>query len=363
MKKLIRLELLFGMALAGSIAHANCDTDLVAYSAAVSANNAVVAGQFISETPECFGASPQAAQVQINGTSFQQVGSISRALGLRFASDNPGPWADAGLKGMAAGNAGKKWNVWGDLGNNDTRQRYINGFGTTTLSDANVSNAVLGADIPWSPSTVVGLSLAIDRGDMDGRDPGLTYFNQSSTSGYALAPYVGIQLSKAFFLDASMGLGRGKFRTNNNTDGKASRWFAAANLGYESWMGKYQLTGKASYLHAFEDYANTRANGVGVNGTAAKSTLGQIRLAAQVAYWADGIMPFASLGYMSDVERKTTLFGTFANPIGRDAWVWSLGVNFISLSSGLTGSIVFRQEEGRTSQDVRMLSANIGLRF
>ena len=116
-------------------------------------------------------------------------------------------------------------------------------------------------------------------------------------------------------------------------------------------------------MHAVEDYGIARANGVGVNGTAAKSTLGQIRLGAQVAYWANGVMPFASLGYTNDVYRKSTQFGTFANPIGRDAWVWSLGVNFISLSSGLTGSIVYRQEEGRNSQELKTLSANIGLRF
>lgn len=361
--RLIRSNLLLAVALSGGSAFANCDATLIAYSAAVGANNALLAGEYLSETPECFGATAQAAQVQINGTSFQQASSISRALGLRFASDNPGPWADAGLKGMAAGNAGKKWNVWGDLGHINTSQSYVNGFATTTLSDANVTNSVIGADFPWSPGTVVGLSLAIDRGDMDGRDPGLTYFNKSNTSGYAIAPYVGIQLSKSIFFDASMGLGRSKFNTNNNTDGKANRWFAAANLSYESWTGNYQLTGKASYLHAVEDYGTARANGVGVNGTAAKSTLGQIRLGAQVAYWANGVMPFASLGYSNDVHRKSTLFGTFANPIGRDAWIWSLGVNFISLSSGLTGSIAYRQEEGRNNQNVKTLSANIGLRF
>lgn len=361
--RLIRSKLLLALAFASGAAHATCDSTLAAYAAAVGANDALVAGQLVSETPECFGASPQGAQVQINGTSFQQAGAISRALGLRFASDNPGPWADASLKGMAAGNAGKKWNVWGDLGNNDTRQRYVNAFSTITLIDSKVLNTVIGADFPWSPSTVVGVSLGLDRGDTDGRDPGLTYFNSVSTRGYSIAPYVGIQLSKALFLDASMGLGRGKFTTNQGTDGKSTRWYAAANLGYERWTGNYQLTGKASYLHGIEDYGTIRSLGVGVNGSAAKSTLGQLRLSAQVAYWANGIMPFASLGYMSDVERKSTQFGTFANPIGRDAWTWSLGVNFISLSSGLTGSIAYRQEESRGNQENRSLTANIGLRF
>ncbi len=44
-----------------------------------------------------------AAQVQINGTSFQQAAAISRSLRLRFESDNPGPRADTGIKGLTPG--------------------------------------------------------------------------------------------------------------------------------------------------------------------------------------------------------------------------------------------------------------------
>jgi hypothetical protein len=74
-------------------------------------------------------------------------------------------------------------------------------------------------------------------------------------------------------------------------------------------------------------------------------------------------MPYASLGYVNDVERKTTQFGAPSNPIGRDGWLWALGVNFISLSSGLTGGIAYKQEDGRSNQKVNSLMANIGIRF
>jgi Autotransporter beta-domain len=361
-----RAGLLAGFCLAGGVtgvAHATCDSTLASYQSAVSTNNFVLAEQLISETPACFGGGHVTAQVQINGTSFQQAAAISRALRLRFESDNPGPRADVGIKGMAAGNAGKKWNLWGSLENNDTRQSYFNAISTTTRNDSNVLNSVLGVDYSLSPSMVVGVSLAIDRGDTDGSDSTLAYLNKIDSRGYAIAPYIGIQISKVLSFDASAGFGRGKFSTNFATDGKSDRWFGAANLNYERWMGNIQFTGKAGYLRAVEDYENLRSAGAPVLGTAAKNTLGQVRLNAQAGYWMNGFMPYASLGYVNDVERKTTQFGAPASPIGKDGWVWSLGVNFISLSNGVTGGIAYKQEEGRGNQQNKSLMANLGIRF
>ena len=358
-----KIGLFAGLAVANGVAFATCDSTLISYQSAVSTNNFVFAGQLISETPECFGGSPTVAQVQINGTSFQQMSAISRAMNLRFASDNPGPRAALDIKGMAAGNAGKKWNVWGSVENNDTRQSYRNLIATTTRNDSDVLNTVVGIDYSLSPSMVLGVSLAIDRGNMSGSDSTLTYFNQLDSDGYSVAPYFGMQLSKTLSLDASLGMGRGKFDTIHRTEGKSDRWFGAANLNYEHWMGNVQFTGKASYLRGVEDYENLRSRGAPVIGTAAKNTLGQLRLIGQLGYWANGFMPYASLGWVSDIERKTTQFGAGANPIGKDAWVWSLGVNFISLSNGVTGGIAYRQEEGRSNQQNKSLMANLGIRF
>jgi hypothetical protein len=160
-----------------------------------------------------------------------------------------------------------------------------------------------------------------------------------------------------------MGIGRGKFDTIHRTDGKSDRWFGAANLNYEQWMGNLQFSGKASYLRGVEDYENLRSLGAPVIGTAAKNTLGQLRFTGQLGYWMDGFMPYVSLGYSNDVERKTTQFGGGSNPIGRDAWIWSLGVNFISLSNGITAGIAYKQEESRSNQQNKSLMANVGIRF
>jgi len=360
-----RAALLVGMGLASGVASATpCSSAISSYESAVSSNAYSSAAQILSNHPECFGGSATTSQVQINGTSFQQVSSISRALGLRFASDNPGPRADTGIKGMAAGNAGKKWNVWGSLENNDTRQSYVAANTFTTRNDSDVLNSVFGVDYSLSPTMVFGVSMAFDKGDVSGRNsaPGTT-LNNIDTDGYAIAPYIGIQLSKSLFFDASIGFGKGEFSSNTGTAGDSDRWFGAANLGYERWMGNLQFTGKASYLRAVEDHDNTRVAGVAAIGTGGKNTLGQVRLTGQLGYWLNGAMPYASLGYVSDVERKSTQFGAGANPIGKDGWVWSLGVNFISLSSGITGGIAYKQEESRSNQQNKSLMANIAFRF
>ncbi len=77
-----KFSLFAGLCLVGGVANATCDSTLSFYQTAVSSNNFVLAGQLISETPECFGGSQVAAQVQINGTSFQQAAEHHVALAV-----------------------------------------------------------------------------------------------------------------------------------------------------------------------------------------------------------------------------------------------------------------------------------------
>ena len=356
-----------GLAAVSGIASATpCDSALSSYESAVSSSDTVTAGLLLSSHPECFGASAITARTQINATSFAQAAAISRAVGLRFASDAPGPRADAGIRGMAAGGAGKKWNGWGNVANNDTRQSYraLNTF--TSNQDSDIWNTVVGADYTLSPTMVLGLSAAYDKGDGSGfnTNPGNTP-NNIDSHGYSIAPYLGMQLSKALVFDASFGIGRGKITSSTLTEAESDRWFAAANLGYERWMGNLQFTGKASLLHGVEKYDDAKDTQLGTLfiGTAARNTIDQLRLNVQAGYWINGFMPYAGLGYTNDVRRKTTQFGAPSNPIGRDAWVWTIGVDFFSLASGMTGGVAYRQEENRDNQKNNSLTANLSIRF
>lgn len=354
----------------GSAALANCDSIVQSdYASAVSTGNAVYAAEILTSSPECFGGGATTARVQISGTMFQQASAISSAIAGRQLIDGPAsPVAAAGLRGAAAGAKAGQWNVWGNLSENDSRQRYAANTGYSgpgfAKNHMDVVNTVFGADYAFTQTLVAGVSLGLDRGDgRGGHTNGAFAVNQIDSKGYVIAPYLGWQISRTLSLDASIGLGRGGVDTFTTNSTDSSRWYGAANLNYNRWVGDWQFSGRASFLHGVEDYGNIKVNGLSVAGTDAKNTLDQVRLAVQAGYWMNGVMPYAALAYVNDVRRKTTQFGAPSNPIGRDAWEWRLGVNFYSSKHGVTGGLAYSQEEGRNHQNSHALTANIGVRF
>ncbi|MBZ0126717.1 MAG: autotransporter outer membrane beta-barrel domain-containing protein [Rhodocyclaceae bacterium] len=350
---------------AATVSATPCDSVLSSYEWYVSYGYTSNAEEIVSNHPECFGGSQASSRTQINATSFVQVNAISNALAMRQPAGGPAPRAEAGVRGMAAGNGAGRWNVWGNLSNNDTNQSYTAANGFKAKNKADIVTTVFGLDYGLSPTVVLGVSAAFDDGDGSGRNAAAAVTNTIQTDGYLIAPYVGWEIDKNLSFDASAGLGRGRMETSGNTDASASRWFAAANLNYTRWVGNLQFAGRASYLHAVEDYGDIRNSATGAKfvGTDAKNTLGQLRLGAQIGYWMNGVMPYAGLAYANDVRRKTTQFGAPSNPIGRDGWLWSLGVNFYSLKDKVTGGVAYSQEAGRGNQVFRGLVANINLRF
>lgn len=358
-----------GLSVFGGAALANCDSIVsVDYALALSTNNAALAAEILSSSPECFGGGSTTSRVQISGTMFQQASAISSALTSRQLLDGPAPVAAAGLRGAAAGAKLGQWNVWGNLGETNSRQRYAANSAYSgpgfARSNVDVLNTVFGVDYTFTPALVAGVSLGIDGGDGRGGHTNPAFaLNRIESKGYAVAPYLGWQISRTLSLDASAGYGRGEVDTFTTNSVDADRWFGAANLNYNRWMGNWQFGGRASFLHGVEDYGKIKVSGASVAGTDARNTLDQVRLAVQAGYWMNGVMPYAALAYVHDVRRKTTQFGAPSNPIGRDGWEWRLGVNFYSLKDGLTGGLAYSQEEGRNHQKSHNLTANIGLRF
>lgn len=350
------------LAMCGSASAMTCDSAVNQYSSFVSSNQATSANQILLNSPECFGGSTTTSQVQINSTTVQQVAAISAALSSRFVGAFPNQHAMTSTKSMAAGGQSAQWNTWGSLSNNDTRQSYTGTTGFETKNDNTILTTVLGADYVLSPRMVAGVSGAFDSGTGSGN-----VNNSLSSKGYTIAPYFGMQINEAVALDASIGFGKGEVEMSSagaqSVRSESDRRFAAANVSYNQWMDRVQLTGKLGLLHAEEDYANSKVAGVAQTGTSAKNTLDQLRMGVQAGYWMDGAMPYAGLAYASDLNRATTQFGAANDPIGKNAWVWSLGVNFFSLKSGVTGGLVYSQEAGRSSQKNNSLLANVNIRF
>jgi len=317
--------------------------------------------QYTSQHPECFGGGSTTSTTQINATVFVQATAISQAIASRLRQAGPGPVASADFRsGLAAGEA-QPWNVWASYSGNSSRISYTNVAATRTRSDSNVDATVLGGDYALSPKTALGISVGIDRGNGSGQT-GAFAATTTGTKGYTIAPYIGHQLSKTLALDASAGWGEGEF-SSGLVRADAKRWFATGNLGYNRWVDNWQFSGKLSWLHGEEKYDDSKNNGVVAAGTASKNAVDQARIGVQAGYWMNGFMPYAGLLYVSDIHRSSSKGGAAVDPLGRNAWVLSIGANFFSLSSKLTGGIAFEQESSRTNSKNETLMANINFRF
>ena len=316
--------------------------------------------QYTNQHPECFAGGATTSTTQINATTFAQASAISQAVFSRLREAAPGALVSADDRsGLAAGEA-QGWNVWASYNGNNSRIRYTNVAATTTRTDTDVDATVFGGDYALSPKMAVGISLGIDRSSGSGQS-GAFAATSTGTEGYTIAPYIGYQLSKNWSLDASAGWGESEF-TSGLVRADAERWFATGNLGYNRWVGNWQYTGKLSYLHGEEKYDDSKNNGVVQARTASKNSVDQARLGAQAGYWMNGVMPYAGLLYVSDINRSTSKGGG-VDPLGRNAWVLSVGVNFFSLTSKVSGGIAYEQESGRTNSKNETLMANINFRF
>jgi hypothetical protein len=228
-------------------------------------------------------------------------------------------------------------------------------------NDVDVTNSVVGIDYAIAPGMVLGVSGAFDRGAGSSQATAVAARQASTITGYAIAPYIGYQLSKEFALDASIGFGAGNISGAGNMESEGDRLFYAANLNYSRWVKDLQFSGKLGYLHGEEDFGLAKVNGAAQANTASKSKMDRWMLGVQAGYWlGNGVQPYAGLSYLAD--RLSSSQGG-ADPIGKSAWQWALGLNFFSLASGVTGGVAYTQEDGRSNQKNSALSANIGMRF
>jgi hypothetical protein len=326
--------------------------------------------------PECFGSSSNtaAAAASVKATSIGTMQVVSSALAARFSGGSapPGKTADAGGgAGLAGGNKGGGWNAWANV--SQTAQKYdrgtffLNGADRTNKFDTNVQNIVVGGDYQLTPDIALGASAAFDDGSGTTTSHTIaapTGSKSIKTSGYSFAPYLGWQISKELAADFSIGWGNGKSTVDSSIKTDSNRFFYGGNLGYTTWSGNWQLTGKGSYLFGEEKSADSKNNGVTLARTAVTSSVGQFRVAGQAAYWMDGVMPYVGLSYSSDsrssnasADQKT------ATDVGNTAWLWSAGINFISLRSGITGGLTYETETNRSRSKSDRWMANVNFRF
>lgn len=326
--------------------------------------------------PECFGSSSgtAAASKSVQATSLEQILAISANISRPTTlSAPPGATAaDSGeRKGLSAGNAAGKWNAWAGIAKTnidyDRGTYFLNAANRTNKFDSRIQNLIVGADYQWATNLAFGLSAAFDSGKGSASSYTIAAPDAAKSvksSGYSYAPYVGWQINKDWALDGTLGWGKGKTTTDGNVTTDSKRVFYGTNLSYVRWYGNWQVTGKGSYLVGREDNDDTKNSGVTVANSKASNEVAQFRLGANAAYWMNGVMPYAGLAYARDSRASTlTAAEQYGTEIGEAAYVWSLGLNFISVKNAMTGGVGFEQETGRDRSKNRKLMANINVRF
>lgn len=327
--------------------------------------------------PECFGAAggSAASSKSVQATSFETMLVISSNVGNRPATFSPPSGvavSDAGQrKGMAGGNPAGKWNAWFAVAESDIdydRGTYfLLAANRTNKFDSRIRNLVIGADYQWAPDLAFGLSAAFDNSKGSASSYTLAAPDAAKSvtgSGYSYAPYFGWQINKDWTLDATLGWGKAKSTTASTVKTDSKRLFYGTNVGYTRWYGNWQVTGKGSYLVGREDSDDAKNNGVTVANSKVSNEIGQFRAAIQGAYWMNGVMPYVGLAYVRDDRWSTaTADEQYGTEIGKSAYVWSLGANFISVKNAMTGGIGFEQETGRDRSKNKKLMANINVRF
>lgn len=317
----------------------------------------------------CFATTSETASTDsIRITSFTHIRAISDAISNRFSRFNkPLKKQNKNIAGMSSGNENTNWNAWGSFTRNATDQTFdtINltdqrGFDTTAII------AVTGSDYSLASNMVLGMSASLSKGDgtidyLNGS--GILVSEESGNDNIAIAPYFATQLSPELSLDVTLGLGRGNLKMFKNTESEYDSWFGGINLSYTEWMDAIQFNSKFNYMHGEESYTDSETNGVTNVNTAVKNELDQIRLGTQVGYWLDGLIPYLGLAYSSDISRKSSQSSTLGNPIGKNVWIWSVGIDFLLLSNDITGGISYTKEEGRDYQENNAIAGNINIRF
>jgi hypothetical protein len=364
--KYISRKFVAGVALSGVFGLANassCEYVLDEYSYYTQFGYSEYADEIVQNHPECFPGGGATSNTQITATAGILSGATSKAVTGRLLSPEGSPTAIAsnGLptSGLAAGATPARWNAWANVDQTESNFSYTTPTLAKQRGENDILTSVIGVDYSISPTMVVGVSAAFDNGDGWGRNNAGAR-NNTDTDGYTIAPYIGLQLGKNWALDASAGFGEADFSATGGVKADIDRWFAAANLSYARWVGNWQYTGKIGYLHGNEDTGNAKANGVTLAGTSSENTLGRLRVSAQASYWMNGFMPYAGLGYTSNVHRDSSVG---SDPLGRDTFLLTLGVNFFSLANKITGGIYYEEELDRSHSDNSVISANINFRF
>ena len=215
-----------------------------------------------------------------------------------------------------------------------------------------------GVDFATTEDVIVGFSVAYENANID------TDFNngQADSSGYTVAPYVGVVINDTWSFDISGGFS--SLDTDQSRNGGAitsevdtERLFASINSNGFTQIDRWFLTGRVGALHARStDDQFTESNGIVVAGRTNK--LSQFQLGGEAAYELGAWEPYIGGTYSYDMTATNQELSAGPQPSNHDSdFLLSTGVRFYS-KEGLTMSLGYDKRFGRDDYDEETVTFN-----
>lgn len=267
---------------------------------------------------------------------------------------------DKGETGKAGAGLGSKWNAWLSLSQSNVANKF-----QPLSSSGRVNLELIGVDYTFGNNLIVGLAAGWDQTRIG------TSFNSGNIKGDGniVAPYLSWRFAPSWNFDATLGAGRARINqvdnsvpgsiTGNYTDRRA---LGSLSVSYARLVGKWQLTGRGSYLAAQDRLDQfTLSNGTTIAGTTNKT--GQVRVGGQAMYNGGVFLPYFGLYYFNDVQRVSIAQTGGQTPANdRDGFQAQLGIQFAPRGP-VYGGLMIASDFGRRESRNDLFLGNIGIRF
>jgi hypothetical protein len=262
--------------------------------------------------------------------------------------------------GLAAAGAGSSWNAWLSLSQNNIAYQFA-----PLQSSGRVNLSLIGVDYTFSNNVILGLA-----GGWDQTRVGTTFNGGNlNANGTTLAPYASWRITQNWNLDGSLGWGRANFsQTDNSVPGGITgnysdkRSLGSLSLSYAQMVGKWQLTGRGSYLGS-QDKLDQFTLSSGTTIAAATNNNGQVRVGGQAMYNGGVVLPYVGLYYFNNVQQTSVAAVNGQTPANaRDGVQIQLGMQFAP-KGPVYGGLMLATTQGQSQVKNDLFLANIGFRF
>lgn len=241
------------------------------------------------------------------------TGGINRLFNTRDAGRNGGDIRGLGLWGQGT---------------------YVNIHKTEAAlgMDGDIINTMFGVDYKFTDRVLGGVAFGYENVDIK------TKFNNGTykDSGFTLAPYLGITLTRNWAADISGGyswLNYDVSRTNGAVKGEFDgyRWFTSGNLTGNYSYDRWRFSPKIGILYLREYQNAYRETGTSTASNAAQIiTFGQFSGGLKTGYAFDNFMPYVKLTGQWDFEKPGAVLKSngLMSDVGDGGGVGALGVDF-----------------------------------